>query len=147
VLARLLLASLQASVLLFCGAVFFKLPLGDHPWFVAPVVLCLGLFAGTLSILIGSLCQNEKQVVLAAILGAMLLASLGGCWWPIELVPDTFKTVAMLTPSYWAVHGIQSVLYFGRSWEVLLLECPVLIGFAALAGLAVLASSRIKRQN
>ena len=143
VLARVLMACIQAALLLAGGAIIFRLPLGDHPVFLLPVVLCLAVFAGGLSILAGTLSQTEKQVILAAILGAMVLSALGGCWWPIEIVPDSFKTIAMLTPSYWAMHGLQSVLYFGKSYEVLWLDCPVLLGFAALAGLAALVAARM----
>jgi ABC-type multidrug transport system permease subunit len=134
VLARVLLAGLQAVVLLVCGSILFRIPLGDHPLFLLPVVFSLAAFAGCLSILGGILCQTEKQVVLLAIFGSMILSALGGCWWPIEIVPDLFKTIALLMPSYWAMHGLQSVLYFGRSYEVLTLACPVLLGFAALFG-------------
>jgi ABC-2 type transport system permease protein len=144
VLARVMLACVQAGVLLACGAILFRLPLGDHPLFLLPVVLSLGVVAGCLSVLVGLLCSTEKQVIVVAIFGAMILSALGGCWWPIELVPETFKTIAMLTPSYWAMHGLQSVLYFGRSNEVLLFECPVLLGFATLLGFAAFWSARLR---
>ncbi len=143
ILARIVLACAQATVLLVFGATAFRLPLGDHPLFLVPVVLCLAVFAGCLSILGGMVCQTEKQMILVAIFGAMLLSALGGCWWPIEIVPDSFKTIASLTPSYWAMHGLQSVLYFGRDYEVLWLDCPILLGFAALFGLAALGSVRL----
>ncbi len=107
------------------------------------MVLALAGVAGCLSLLVGVLCPTEKQVILLAIFGAMGLSPLGGCWWPIEIVPETFKTVAMLTPSYWAMHGLQSVLYFGRSCEALALECPVLLGFAALFALAAIGAARL----
>jgi ABC-2 type transport system permease protein len=142
VLARVAMGCAQALVLLGCGAILFRLPLGDHPLFLVPVVLALAAVAGCLSLLAGVLCNTEKQVILLAIFGAMGLSALGGCWWPIEIVPETFKSIAMLTPSYWAMHGLQSVLYFGRSYEVLTLECPVLLGFATLFALAAVGASR-----
>jgi ABC-2 type transport system permease protein len=147
VLARVMLACVQAVVLLGCGAILFRLPLGDHPLFLLPVLLSLALVAGCLSVLVGMLCSTEKQVIVVAIFGAMILSALGGCWWPIELVPETFKTIAMLTPSYWAMHGLQSVLYFGRSNDVLIFECPVLLGFAALLGFAVLGSAQLRGKS
>lgn len=143
VLARVLLATGQALVLLVGGALLFHVPLGDHPLYLLPVVICLAMAAGCLSLLAGVLCSTEKQVILAAILGAMVLSALGGCWWPIEIVPESFKTVAMATPSYWAMHGLQSILYFGRAQEVLLFECPILLGFAVVFGLAAIASARL----
>jgi ABC-2 type transport system permease protein len=106
------------------------------------VVVCLAAVAGALSILGGILCQTEKQVILLAIFGSMILSALGGCWWPIEIVPDLFKKIAMLTPSYWSMHGLQSILYFGRSYEVLMLECPVLLAFAVGFGLLARFAAR-----
>jgi ABC-2 type transport system permease protein len=142
VLARVLLGILQAALLLLGGSLLFRIPLGDHPLFLAPVVLALALVAGALSVLAGLVCQTEKQVILTGIFSAMILSALGGCWWPIEIVPDAFKTIAACTPSYWGVHGLQSILYFGKSWQVLTWECPIIFGFAVLCGLlAVLIST------
>jgi ABC-2 type transport system permease protein len=126
-----------------CGSILFRVPLGDHPLFLVPVVLSLAAFAGCLGILGGIVCQTEKQVILLAIFGSMILSALGGCWWPIEIVPDLFKTIAMFTPSYWAMHALQNILYFGRSYEVLTLECPVMLGFAALFGLLAVFAARL----
>ncbi len=133
ILARTLLALFQAVLLLTIGSWVFRIPFADHPLFLLPVVLSLALFAGSLSLFCGLICKTEKQVVQIAIFATMLLCALGGCWWPIEIVPDLFKQIALLTPSYWGVHGLQSVLYFGKSWQPLLLECPILLGFAFLA--------------
>ena len=143
ILARVAMGCAQAVVLLGCGSIAFGLPLGDHPLFLVPVVLALAAVAGCLSLLVGVLCNTEKQVILLAIFGAMGLSALGGCWWPIEIVPETFKTIAMLTPSYWAMHGLQSVLYFGRASEVLSFECPILLGFATLFALAAMGAARL----
>jgi ABC-2 type transport system permease protein len=133
-LARVALGVLQAAVLLVASVVLFRFPLGDHPLFLLPIVFSLALCAGALSIVAGMICAGEKQVLLIAIFGSMALSALGGCWWPIEIVPEAFKNVAMATPSYWAMHGLQSVLYFGRSFEVLLIDCAVLLAFASVLG-------------
>jgi len=142
VLARVLTACIQAFLLLLFGAIFFHLPMGDHPIYLLPVVLCLAAVAGCMSLLAGVLCTAEKQVILVGIFGSMALAALGGCWWPIEIVPESFKTIAKLTPSYWSMHGLQSVLYFGRAGEVLTFECPVLLGFAILFAFVALIATR-----
>lgn len=136
-LARILLGLGQASLLLLAGAVLFRMDLGHAPLFLLPVIFCLAVFAGCLSMLCGVLCQTERQVIHVAIFVAVVLAALGGCWWPIEIVPEFFQRVATFTPSYWGVHGLQRVMYFNKSYEVLLLECPILLAFAA----AVLAAA------
>ena len=66
-LGRVLLALLQASLLLLCGSLFFGIPLGSHPGFLIPVVTCFALFAGFMSIVGGLLCKTEKQVIQLAI--------------------------------------------------------------------------------
>jgi ABC-2 type transport system permease protein len=133
ILARILLGLVQASVLLICGSLLFRMPLGDAPVFLLPLILCLAVFAGCLSMLCGVFCQTERQVIHVAIFVAVVLAALGGCWWPIEIVPKFFQRVATFTPSYWGVHGLQRVMYFNKSHEVLTLECPILLAFAAAA--------------
>lgn len=132
-LARIILALIQAFLLLGCGALLFGVELGDSPLFLVPVIVSLAVFAGCLSVLIGVLfyCETEKQLIQICIFITVVLAALGGCWWPIEIVPEPFRIVALFTPSYWAMRGLQSVMYFGKSYEVLLLECPILLGYAA----------------
>jgi ABC-type multidrug transport system permease subunit len=130
-LARILLGLVQALLLLIGGSVLFRMQLGDAPLFLLPLILCLAIFAGSLSMLCGVFCQTERQVIHVAIFVAVVLAALGGCWWPIEIVPEFFQRVATFTPSYWGVHGLQRVMYFNKSYEVLLLECPILLAFAA----------------
>ena len=51
--------------------------------------------------------------------------------------------MATFTPSYWAVHGLQRVMYFNKSYEVLLLECPILLAFAAAALMAAIPCSAV----
>jgi hypothetical protein len=143
ILARILLGLVQASLLLLVGAPLFRMQLGDAPLFLLPLILCLAVFAGCLSMLCGVLCQTERQVIHVAIFLAVVLAALGGCWWPIEIVPKFFQRVATFSPSYWGVHGLQRVMYFNKSHEVLTLECPILLAFAA--AVLMLAIPLLKR--
>mgnify|MGYP001210684055 CR=1 FL=1 len=132
ILARVILALVQSALILCCGVFLFKISLGNHPLYLIPVVVSFAVFAGCLSMLGGILCQTEKQVSQLAIFAAMVLSALGGCWWPIEIVPDLFQTIAHFMPTYWGVHGLQTVMYFNKSYQVLLHECPVLLLFAAI---------------
>lgn len=132
ILARVILALVQSALILCCGALLFKVPLGNHPLYLIPMIVSFAVFAGCLSMLGGTLCQTEKQVSQLAIFAAMILSALGGCWWPIEIVPSLFQTIALFMPTYWGVHGIQTVMYFNKSYQVLCYECPVLLAFAAV---------------
>ena len=134
-LARVLQPVLQGGLLIVAGVLLFDVQLGDHPWALVPVMLSFAFFCGAIGLLYGVLFRNEQQVNGIGILTTMVLSALGGCWWPIEIVPDTFKTVAQCTPTYWAIRGLQDVMSFGKSWIDIIPECSILMAF----GLALMA--------
>ncbi len=131
-LSRIVQGTLQAMIILFAGAYLFSVPLGDNPILIVPVLFAYSAFIGCLSIFIGMVCSTEQQVINTGIFLSMFLTALGGCWWPVEIMPDMFKLIAMAMPTYWALHGIQNVLYFGKAFEPLWIEVPILLGFATL---------------
>ena len=131
-LARMLQPALQGGILILASVTLFKLNLGDHPLALIPVILSFAYFCGSLGLLAGVLCRTEQQVVGTGILLSNALAALGGCWWPLEVVPQTFKTIARFTPSYWAIRGLQDVISFGKSWMDVLPECGILAGFGLI---------------
>jgi len=127
-LARMLQPALQGGLLLAAGVLLFQVPLGDHPLALIPVVAALAFFCGSVGLLFGLVFRTEQQVYGFGILTATLLSALGGCWWPLEVAPATFKTIAQFMPTFWAVQGIQDVLSFGKSFVAVLPECGLLVG-------------------
>ena len=65
-------------------------------------------------------------------LGTFLLAPLGGAWVPLEITPPAFQTFAQIFPTTWAMRGFSDVIVRGQGPEGVLLECGILLGFAAL---------------
>ena len=130
-LGRMLQPALQGGLLIAAGVTLFGVNLGDHPSALVPVVLCFAFFCGALGLLFGVVFRTEQQVGAFGILATMVLAARGGCWWPLEVVPQTFKTIALFTPSYWALQGFQDVMSFGKSWLDVLPECAILAGLGA----------------
>jgi ABC-2 type transport system permease protein len=97
-----------------------------------PVIISFSFFCGSLGLLFGVLFRTEQQVEGMGILTTLLLGTLGGCMWPLEVAPQIFKTIALFTPPYWAIQGIQDVMSFGKSWFDVLPECGVLTAFGAV---------------
>lgn len=129
---------IQASILLAAGNLLFGVPLGDHPWVLAPFLLCFAVCCGSLGVLFGTLCSSVQQVAGLGNLTVMLLSAIGGCWWPIEVAPDFMKSIAFFTPAYWGVRGLNDVMAFGKSIDGVLWECFILLLFAALfSGIAI----------
>ncbi|MBN1360092.1 MAG: ABC transporter permease [Sedimentisphaerales bacterium] len=131
-LGRMLQPVLQGGLLILAGVTIFRVNLGDHPSALIPVILCFAFFCGALGLLFGVLFRTEQQVNGFGVLATMVLAALGGCWWPLDVVPQTFKTIALFTPSYWAIQGLHDVMSFGKSWPDVLPECAILAAFGAV---------------
>jgi ABC-2 type transport system permease protein len=128
-LGRMLQPILQGGLLIAAGVLIFRVNLGDHPLALIPVIISFSFFCGSLGLLFGVIFRTEQQVTGIGILTTMVLAALGGCWWPLEVAPKIFKTIALFTPSYWAIQGMHDVMSFGKSWTGVLPECGILTAF------------------
>jgi len=60
----------------------------------------------------------------------MLLAMMGGCWYPIELFPAGIRNTAQALPTYWAMQGFLDIAVRGQGPVGVAQECAVLLGFA-----------------
>jgi ABC-2 type transport system permease protein len=61
-----------------------------------------------------------------------VLAALGGCWWPAELMPGWMRTLSHALPTAWAMDGFHALITFGHGLEAVLVPTTVLLGFAAV---------------
>ncbi len=133
-LGRLLIAGLQIALLLFVARVVFGLSLGSS---IAGLVLLAGSFAmavACLSIFLGAVMSTTEQVSTAGWLLSMVLAGLGGCWWPKEVMPEWLQTAALALPTAWAMDGFHALISFGRGLEGVLVPSLVLCGFGVVFG-------------
>ena len=64
----------------------------------------------------------------------MVMAALGGCWWPSEIMPG-WCGGAHVFPTAWAMDAFHALISFGRGLDAVLLPAPVLLGFGALFSL------------
>ncbi|MBD3266365.1 ABC transporter permease subunit [bacterium] len=136
-LARVLQPILQTILLLFAGNLLMGVSLGDHPLALIPVVICFSLCCGTFGLFFGSVCKSEPQVVGLGIMTTMVMSAMGGCWFPMEMMPESFLMLSRFTPVYWGLHALQDVMAFGRGVEGIITECLILLAFS----IAILAIS------
>jgi ABC-2 type transport system permease protein len=62
----------------------------------------------------------------------MVLAALGGAWWPLEITPKVYQTAVQVLPSTWAMRGFNDVIIRGQNVQGIIVEAGVLLGFALL---------------
>jgi ABC-2 type transport system permease protein len=138
----LLLGSVQIAVLLVFGQLAFKVNIAANLLPILVTLLVYAWVAGSLGVLVGSLIVSEDKVIGLCILVSLVIAALGGCWWPLEIVPDSMKIVAHVVPSGWAMDALHQLISFGGGWE----KAAPDVGVLALYGLAAhLAAARCFR--
>jgi ABC-2 type transport system permease protein len=69
---------------------------------------------------------------------------LGGCMWPLALVPDWLRTAGHAVPHAWAVDAWTTLLSRGGDLPAILRDLAVLTAFAA--GLVTLASLALRHR-
>ena len=63
---------------------------------------------------------------------ALTFASLGGAWWPLEIVPEFMQRIGHLTPVAWVMDAFRDLLFYGGGLSAILPELAVLLGAAVL---------------
>ena len=130
VLGQVLTAVIQMAILIAFGALVLKLKWANAPSATALVVICSALAAGALGTMLGTFVKTEAQGNGLSIMIGMVMAMLGGCWYPIELFPQVMRSAAQALPTYWSMQGMLDILVRGQGVEDILLESGVLLGFA-----------------
>lgn len=130
VLGQVLTALLQMAILIGFGALVMKINWLHAPLALLLVMLTSALAAAALGTMLGTFVKTEGQANGLSILIGMVMALLGGCWYPIELFPPLMRTAAKALPTYWAMTGFLNIAVRGQELSGVLFESAVLLGFA-----------------
>jgi len=130
VLGQVLTAVVQMALLVGFGALVLKLKWGNAPAATALIIITSALAAGALGTMLGTFVKTEAQGNGLSIMIGMVMAMMGGCWYPIELFPGAIRSAAQALPTYWSMQGMLDILVRGQGVQGVLLESAVLLGFA-----------------
>lgn len=142
VLGRVFVAMLQIVTLVIAGRFLFKLDFGHS---VAALFALLGVYAfavAGIATFLGAILANPEQASIVGWLVSMVMAAMGGCWWPSEVMPEWLRTAAHVFPTAWAIDAFHALISFGRGFEAVLVPCAVLLGFGA--GFSLLAARQLR---
>jgi ABC-2 type transport system permease protein len=138
----LLFSLLQSTLIVAIGALVFGVGWGA-PLGVALVVVLFAVVSAAVGLLVGSIVSDPEQAQAAGVPIAIALAMLGGCMWPLEIVPPVMRTVGHLTPHAWAMDAWIGLIFEGDGVGGIAVELAVLAAFAV--GLGLLARRRLRR--
>jgi ABC-2 type transport system permease protein len=141
-LGRVLIACVQALVIILGSALLFRVNWGQ-PVAVAAVVILFALVAAGAGIFVGTLFRNEQQAIGISLLLGLGLGALGGCMVPLEVFTPTMRQVAHITPQAWGNDAFAELVGHGASIVGILPQLGVLAAYAVV--LLALAAWRLRR--
>ena len=140
--AKLAVAIVQSLVIVGIGGLLFGVSWGN-PLAAAPLVVIFAVVATACGLLVGSAARDPDQAASVATPVAIAMGMLGGCMWPLEIVPPIMRTIGHITPHAWAMDAWTDVVFGHAGVADIAVQLAVLTGFAVVLG--TLATRRLRR--
>jgi ABC-2 type transport system permease protein len=127
-LATMTVGLVQVIVLFIVGAVFFRLGLGRDP--IAFLLLTVVLVATAAAIGLAVSTTRMRGAGVGALL--VISAVIGGCMFPLDLMPAFLRNLSYIVPHSWALIGYQNLLVRDQGIQEVMPQIGALLGFALL---------------
>jgi ABC-2 type transport system permease protein len=130
-LSTCLMASLQFVILLAFGGLLGA-GLGGA---IGALILLAGgyvLAVAALALALAALARSPQQATGLATLSFMVLAPLGGAWWPLFFVPTWLQELGHISPVAWCLDGLNALIFHQGTMLDVLPSVGALALFGAL---------------
>lgn len=131
ILSRFVIGMIQ-FLIVFAVGVVVGVDFGNSPVALIALMVAYTLTITALGLALGAFVTNEGQADSLTTLSAMVMAALGGAWWPLSIAPPFMQVVGHLTPVGWAMDGFQTLFFFGGGLGDVLLPIGVLLAATAV---------------
>ena len=126
---------IQIAIFWTAGLLIFNINLGLSPVAVIILSMLMVIMSSAFGIMLATIVKTERSANSMATLAALVMAPLGGCWWPLFILPKGMQTLAKVTPHGWANTGFNKLMLFGADFNAVVPEMLALIGFAVVFGM------------
>jgi ABC-2 type transport system permease protein len=132
IVGRFLLGAVQMALLVGFGALVFKINWGQDPLALTVILAAFALAGTALGVMLGAFARTSRQAGGLSVMFSLLLAALGGAWWPMEITPAAYQAAVKVLPSTWAMSGLTDVVTRGQGLTAILPQTGILLGFAVV---------------
>src|SRR5207253_5973142 len=108
-------ARCQGAFILLLGGVVFGVNWGDKVS-AASIVLVFAVVSTGAALVVGTVARTEEQTSALGPPIGIGLGMLGGCMWPISIVPPALRVLGHIGPHAWAMDGFLTII--GRGGHV-----------------------------
>jgi len=125
---------IQIVIFWVVGILVFNVDLGLSPLAVIILSVLMVIMSGAFSLMLATLARTMRSAASLAVLTSLLLAPLGGCWWPSFLYPEWLQNIAKITPHAWATTGFNKLMLFGANFSDAVPSMLALLVFTIIFG-------------
>lgn len=130
-LARFIIGMIQYAIAFGFGFLL-GVRYGNSPLAIIAIMLAFTLCSTALALLLATFIKTEQQGGVLLNLVILILAPLGGAWWPLEIVPQWMQVVGHISPIAWAMDGFRSVIFNGGGLPDVVVPVGVLLALTAV---------------
>ncbi|MDZ7725604.1 MAG: ABC transporter permease [candidate division KSB1 bacterium] len=124
-----LIGLIQMIILIAAGRFLFDIHYGPS---LAAVILLALVFAAccaAMGLTLAMLVKRREQLNGIALMTALGMAALSGCWWPIEIVPGWMAVIARILPSGIALRAFHQLISYGHGLHMIIPHLFWLLAF------------------
>jgi ABC-2 type transport system permease protein len=140
--AKLCFALVQSAIIVGVGRLLFGVQWGD-PVAAFLLIVVFAALSTAVGLIFGSIVQDADQAQSIGIPLAVAMGMLGGCMWPLSIVPHVMRVIGHIAPQAWAMDAWTKLVFNGAGVGGILPELMVLSG--ATLVLSVLAARLLRR--
>jgi len=132
IMGSIFMGIFQCAVLILTGRYLFSVKWGRDP---LGLVLLMGsyIICGTsLGIMLASLVKTIDQAHAMTPVIMISMSMLGGCFWPIEVVPPYMQTIARFTPTGLTMKGLTDLIVRGLGFQTIIIPSLTLLGMSLI---------------
>jgi ABC-2 type transport system permease protein len=132
----------QIAIFWVVGLLVFKIELGLSPAAVIILSILMVIMSAAFAIMLATMAKTERSADALGVLLSLVLAPLGGCWWPLFITPQWMQFIAKITPHGWATTGFNELMVFGGNFSGAVPNMLALAGFAVVFGIIAIMRFR-----
>ena len=117
---RVAMVVAQLCLLVVVGVVLFGLHIAGNAFALLPLILMFSVTLVLLGVAVTAVCHSAEQANVFSYSGIVLFGAIGGAMVPLSVLPGWAKTIAPITPTYWAMRGFRSVILDGQGMAAML---------------------------
>jgi len=126
---------IQIVIFWTVGLLAFDMDLGIAPAGVVVLSLLMAIMSAAFGLMLATLVKTERAAGSIGTLAALIMAPLGGCWWPLFILPQWMQGLAKITPHGWANAGFNKLMVFGGDFNSAVPEMLALVVFTLVFGI------------